>query len=240
MNPALDTQSRDRLQPHACCVPWRSTLAVLSLAGCSGTSAPSPRTVESNLASAGFRGVVPDTPKKQEAIKRLPARKLTEASRSGKRYYWYADPEGCGCVYVGSEAAYQRYDELAQARDNVRSDTADRKMLDDGRVERGDAARRVVLAGRAPGVLPAVNLSYNPEEERFRAELRAGSRPTRPGPSRERLDEWVAYGKAWQRQALGGGLVRHRVAGASTAGAAHRSSSRSSSRRRWRARRRRC
>ena len=86
------------------------TLAVLSLAGCSGTSAPNPRTVESNLASAGFRGVVPDTPKKQEAIKRLPARKLTEASRSG-------------------EAAYQRYDELAQARDNVKSDTADRKML---------------------------------------------------------------------------------------------------------------
>jgi len=104
-------------------------VAALSLAGCSGTSAPSPRTMESNLAAAGFRGIVPDTPKKQEAIKRLPPRKLTEASRNGKPYYWYADPEGCGCVYVGSEAAYRRYDELAQARDNLKSDAADRKML---------------------------------------------------------------------------------------------------------------
>ena len=104
-------------------------LAALALAGCSATKSPSPGTVESNLASAGFRGVVPDTPKKQEAIKRLQARRLTEGMRNGKRYYWYADPEGCGCVYVGNEAAYQRYDQLAQARDNVSSDTADRKML---------------------------------------------------------------------------------------------------------------
>src|SRR4030095_11376541 len=105
------------------------TLVALALVGCSATSAPTPRTVKSNLVSAGFRGIVPDTPKKQEAIKRLQPRRLTEASRNGKRYYWYADPEGCGCVYVGSEGAYRRYDELAQARDNVASDTADRKML---------------------------------------------------------------------------------------------------------------
>lgn len=104
-------------------------LVALALAGCSGTSAPKPRAVESDLMSAGFRAVVPDTPKKQEAMKRLPARHLTEASRKGKPYYWYADPEGCGCIYVGGEAAYRRYDELAQARDNVKSDAADRKML---------------------------------------------------------------------------------------------------------------
>lgn len=104
-------------------------LAALALAGCSATSSPKPRTVESNLVSAGFRGVVPDSPKKQEAIKRLRPHQLTEGSRNGKRYYWYADPEGCGCVYVGGEAAYQRYDQLAQARDNVKSDTADRTML---------------------------------------------------------------------------------------------------------------
>src|SRR4030095_11504168 len=100
------------------------TLVALALVGCSATSSPKPRTVESNLVSAGFRGIVPDTPKKQEAIKRLQPRRLTEASRNGKRYYWYADPEGCGCVYVGSEGAYQRYDVLAQARDNVKRDTA--------------------------------------------------------------------------------------------------------------------
>ena len=45
-----------------------------------------------------------------------------------------------------------------------------------------------------------MNLSYSPDEERFRAELRAWLSANPPGPEPERLDEWVAYGKAWQRR----------------------------------------
>ena len=45
-----------------------------------------------------------------------------------------------------------------------------------------------------------MDLSYAPAEERFRAELRPGSTANPPGPEPERLDEWVAYGKAWQRR----------------------------------------
>src|SRR4029077_8207118 len=67
-------------------------------------------------------------------------------------------------------------------------------------VRGGIAAGRLVLAGSAPRVLPAVNLSYSADEERFRAELRAWLSATPPGPEPERLDEWVAYGKAWQRR----------------------------------------
>src|SRR5262245_55055497 len=93
---------------------------VLLLAGCSATKSPRARTVESDLMAAGFQTLMPNTAKKQEAIKRLKPRQLVETSRNGKPYYWYADPEGCGCVYVGGEAAYRRYDTLAQARDNVR------------------------------------------------------------------------------------------------------------------------
>jgi hypothetical protein len=105
-------------------------LVVLSLAaGCSGQKSPNPRTVESELMSAGFRAVTPDTPEKKELVRRLPSRRLTERMHEGKRYYYFADSDGCGCVYVGGETAYRRYDELAQARDNVRSDNADSKML---------------------------------------------------------------------------------------------------------------
>ena len=105
-------------------------LVMLCLAaGCSSVKHPSARTVESDLTNAGFRGVVPDTPQKRAAVQKLPQRKLTEGSRNGKRYYWYADLDGCSCVYVGGESAYRRYDELAQARDNMRSDRADSKML---------------------------------------------------------------------------------------------------------------
>ena len=45
-----------------------------------------------------------------------------------------------------------------------------------------------------------MDLSYSPQEERWRAELRAWLEQHPPGPEPARIDEWVAYGKAWQRQ----------------------------------------
>jgi alkylation response protein AidB-like acyl-CoA dehydrogenase len=45
-----------------------------------------------------------------------------------------------------------------------------------------------------------MDLAYSPKEERFRAELRAWLQQHPPGPEPERMEEWVAYGKAWQRR----------------------------------------
>jgi alkylation response protein AidB-like acyl-CoA dehydrogenase len=45
-----------------------------------------------------------------------------------------------------------------------------------------------------------MNLSYTADEERFRAELRAWLAANRQAPEPERLDDWVAHGKAWQRK----------------------------------------
>ncbi len=45
-----------------------------------------------------------------------------------------------------------------------------------------------------------MDLRYTPEEERFRAELRAWLAANPPGPEPETLEEWVAYGKRWQRR----------------------------------------
>jgi alkylation response protein AidB-like acyl-CoA dehydrogenase len=44
-----------------------------------------------------------------------------------------------------------------------------------------------------------MDLSFTPAEERFRAELRAWLAANPPGDEPDRLDDWVAYGKAWQR-----------------------------------------
>ena len=44
-----------------------------------------------------------------------------------------------------------------------------------------------------------MDLFYTPAEERFRAELQAWLAANPPGDEPERLDDWVAYGKAWQR-----------------------------------------
>jgi alkylation response protein AidB-like acyl-CoA dehydrogenase len=45
-----------------------------------------------------------------------------------------------------------------------------------------------------------MDLSYSPEEEQFRSQLRQWLQDNPPGPEPEALDEWVAYGKAWQRK----------------------------------------
>jgi alkylation response protein AidB-like acyl-CoA dehydrogenase len=44
-----------------------------------------------------------------------------------------------------------------------------------------------------------MDLSYTPAEERFRGELRAWLAANPAGDAPERLDDWVAYGKRWQR-----------------------------------------
>jgi alkylation response protein AidB-like acyl-CoA dehydrogenase len=44
-----------------------------------------------------------------------------------------------------------------------------------------------------------MDLSYAPEQERFRADLRTWLKANPPGPEPAALDDWVAYGKAWQR-----------------------------------------
>jgi alkylation response protein AidB-like acyl-CoA dehydrogenase len=45
-----------------------------------------------------------------------------------------------------------------------------------------------------------MDLAYSPQEERFRAELRGWLERNPPGPEPAKIDEWVAYGKAWQRK----------------------------------------
>ena len=45
-----------------------------------------------------------------------------------------------------------------------------------------------------------MDLTYSPAEERFRADLRAWLEANAPGPEPEPIDDWIAYGKKWQRK----------------------------------------
>src|SRR5262249_62359469 len=74
------------------------------------------QTVENNLIAAGFRTVLADTADKRAQLRGLPSRRLTEKESGGKRYYWYADADGCGCAYVGGGKAYQRHGRPAPER----------------------------------------------------------------------------------------------------------------------------
>ena len=67
---------------------------------------------EQLLAAAGFRVKLADTPKKLTHLQTLPQRKLFTKERKGKVYYLYADALNCKCLYVGNQAAYDRFQQL--------------------------------------------------------------------------------------------------------------------------------
>ena len=89
-------------------------LAVVALvfAGC--TVPQNVARMEALMIKAGFQVRRADTAERLAHLKTLTPLKLVRHDRDGTPYYVYADPDGCQCVYVGNEAAYQRYRTLAQ------------------------------------------------------------------------------------------------------------------------------
>src|SRR6187402_1470827 len=87
-------------------------LSGLLFTGCATTSAS---TQKSLLSEAGFIVRTPETAKQRELYAAAPAYQLQRAEVKGRVFYAYKD-EANGVVYVGDEAAYQRYRELAAER----------------------------------------------------------------------------------------------------------------------------
>jgi hypothetical protein len=99
---------------------WRGAAAVVVFAvvGLAFSSCSIPQNVErmeALMIKAGFQVKRADTPERLEHLKTLTPLKLVRHDRAGTPYYVFADPDGCQCVYVGNEAAYQQYRKLAQA-----------------------------------------------------------------------------------------------------------------------------
>jgi len=71
---------------------------------------------EDRLSAAGFIIKPANTPERQSMIARLPANKFVMRQNGDDIHYVYADPLVCGCLYVGTQEAYNRYkaDEFAQ------------------------------------------------------------------------------------------------------------------------------
>ena len=91
------------------------TVLVCALAGCAvvkEVQKSEASDTEQLLAAAGFKVKLADTPKKMAHLQTLTQRKLISHQRNGKVYYVYADALNCQCLYVGNEAAYQRYQQM--------------------------------------------------------------------------------------------------------------------------------
>jgi hypothetical protein len=87
-----------------------ATLAgTILLAGCAGIGSAN---TTSLLTAAGFRARTPQTPKQQQMYAALPPYQVQRATVKGQVFYVYKD-EKAGLAYIGREAEYQRYQQLA-------------------------------------------------------------------------------------------------------------------------------
>jgi hypothetical protein len=71
---------------------------------------------EDKLAAAGFVIKPANTPERQAMLTRLPAHRFVIRQNGDTIHYVYADPLVCGCLYVGTQQAYNEYraNQLAQ------------------------------------------------------------------------------------------------------------------------------
>ena len=66
---------------------------------------------EDRLAVAGFLARPADTPQRAAMLQRLPDNGFASRDVNGRPVFLYADPLVCGCLYVGSGSAFDRYRE---------------------------------------------------------------------------------------------------------------------------------
>jgi hypothetical protein len=64
---------------------------------------------EDNLAAAGFVVRIANTAERQAMLNRLPPNQFVQRVNGNVIHYVYADPIACGCLYIGSQQAYDRF-----------------------------------------------------------------------------------------------------------------------------------
>jgi hypothetical protein len=72
-------------------------------------------TIDMHLENAGFTMRMADTPERMAVLRRLPPHKFVGRKKGGTRYFIYADPDYCKCVFLGDAQALQDYRDIASA-----------------------------------------------------------------------------------------------------------------------------
>jgi hypothetical protein len=88
----------------------------LALAGCATGPYSSPTASKSQadlLRDAGFKLHTANTPQKQAYVETLPAKKVVSNKYQGQTCYLVCTDPGSKQCYLGDQAAYQRYQQMA-------------------------------------------------------------------------------------------------------------------------------
>lgn len=90
----------------------RTPMLALFAFGLAGDPAAAQLATDMKLEDAGFVMRRADSDEKLGHAKLVPPRKFIARVKNGQRYYIYADPEVCKCVFVGSETAMQAFRDM--------------------------------------------------------------------------------------------------------------------------------
>jgi hypothetical protein len=93
-------------------IPVAFLLAAACLAGFIGCASFDAANQESLLAAAGFRERTPETQKQKDLYAAAESYKVHRVTFNGKTFYAYKD-EKKGTAWIGGDAEYQRYQQLA-------------------------------------------------------------------------------------------------------------------------------
>jgi hypothetical protein len=71
--------------------------------------------IDMRLRSAGFKIRPAATAQEIDLLRRAPPRVMLSRTEQGRRYYVFADPDFCKCVYAGDEHALRTYRETSMS-----------------------------------------------------------------------------------------------------------------------------
>jgi hypothetical protein len=91
-------------------------IALVALSSCAAIQRNSVENKEDDFAAAGFNVLPLSSPVRQQMVASLPANKVSRRFEGEHVSYLYPDPMVCNCLYVGSQAAWGRYQATLQAR----------------------------------------------------------------------------------------------------------------------------
>ncbi len=99
-----------------------------SLLGLSACASIGAQDTEDMLAAAQFTMRKADTPAKHAKLKAMTQNQIMAHTKNGKNFYVYADAAQCQCLYVGTEANYQQYQQIRIAKNIAQDQLAAAEM----------------------------------------------------------------------------------------------------------------
>ncbi len=106
------------------------------------------------LSAAGFKMLPADTQDKLAHAQSLPQLKVKYfTDPDGTLHYWMADAQYCHCVYIGNEAAYQKFKQSSSRRGSPANKIRPHEMQAESRAGRADGIHEPDVRGPDVGVL---------------------------------------------------------------------------------------